>query len=424
MTHTKDEWVNSVMEQAQVFASAWSLVGSRFDSGNEMENAEEQKKALRAMLDTPPAAQEPVEQLGDGIFWCDTCRSVQETKDHSDPNDRDVWCKGEAAWLQGPFYTAPPTAPVQPVQEPVVCAVCNEVHGILDADESKIIRDAKDGYPDGRTPRTLTLQERVTALCVYAADWKRWCLEKENAITTIASEPEGAVSKGKYNRLRDDYNDLVNRSEQDAKDAKQWRKHVEYCQFQGVDLDYQLASPPTAPVQPLARVCHDLEGHIGWNPQLTELPPEGTELFTAAQPAPTGKSPCARHCEATAFQITIRGLRGEIERMKSAQPAPVQEPVAIVVAAEYEDGSTAGHRLEWRGRNEANDFPEGTEFYTAPQPVPVKTYHDGKPWPVAPKPWVGLTETEIDTWNIVGHETLREFIRAIEAKLKEKNHDQ
>jgi hypothetical protein len=57
----------------------------------------------------------------------------------------------------------------------------------------------------------------------------------------------------------------------------------------------------------------------------------------------------------------------------------------------------------------------------APQPVPVKTYHDGKPWPVAPKPWVGLTETEIDTWNIVGHETLREFIRAIESKLKEKN---
>jgi hypothetical protein len=50
------EWIDSVMEQAQVFASAWALVGSRFDSGNEMENAEEQKKALRAMLSTPPAA--------------------------------------------------------------------------------------------------------------------------------------------------------------------------------------------------------------------------------------------------------------------------------------------------------------------------------------------------------------------------------
>ena len=37
------------------------------------------------------------------------------------------------------------------------------------------------------------------------------------------------------------------------------------------------------------------------------------------------------------------------------------------------------------------------------------------------KEWVGLTDEEIDTWNFVGHETLREFVRAIEAKLKEKN---
>jgi len=35
--------------------------------------------------------------------------------------------------------------------------------------------------------------------------------------------------------------------------------------------------------------------------------------------------------------------------------------------------------------------------------------------------WVGLTDDEIDNWNIVGHESLREFVRAIEAKLKEKN---
>jgi hypothetical protein len=102
----------------------------------------------------------------------------------------------------------------------------------------------------------------------------------------------------------------------------------------------------------------------------------------------------------------------------------VQEPVAIVVAAEYEDGSTAGHRLEWRGRNEANDFPEGTEFYTAPQPVPVKTYHDGKPWPVAPMPWVGLTDEErstIESEVLMRGENYPEVLAAIEAKLKEKN---
>jgi MFS superfamily sulfate permease-like transporter len=37
------------------------------------------------------------------------------------------------------------------------------------------------------------------------------------------------------------------------------------------------------------------------------------------------------------------------------------------------------------------------------------------------KEWVGLTDEEIDTWDITGHESLREFVRAIEAKLKEKN---
>ena len=39
----------------------------------------------------------------------------------------------------------------------------------------------------------------------------------------------------------------------------------------------------------------------------------------------------------------------------------------------------------------------------------------------AQRTWVGLTDDEIDTWNIVGHESLREFVRAIEAKLKDKN---
>lgn len=35
--------------------------------------------------------------------------------------------------------------------------------------------------------------------------------------------------------------------------------------------------------EPVAKVCHDLEGHIGWNPSLTELPDEGVALYTAPQ---------------------------------------------------------------------------------------------------------------------------------------------
>jgi hypothetical protein len=39
----------------------------------------------------------------------------------------------------------------------------------------------------------------------------------------------------------------------------------------------------------------------------------------AAQPDdPTGQAPCVRHCESTAYEIVIRGLKGDIERDKKA----------------------------------------------------------------------------------------------------------
>jgi hypothetical protein len=56
----------------------------------------------------------------------------------------------------------------------------------------------------------------------------------------------------------------------------------------------------------------------------------------------------------------------------------------------------------------------------AAQPVPVKTYSGGKPWPVAPKPWVGLNEEERRHLRKCNQQH-DAFARAIEAKLKEKN---
>jgi hypothetical protein len=38
-----------------------------------------------------------------------------------------------------------------------------------------------------------------------------------------------------------------------------------------------------------------------------------------------GQAPCVRHCEATAFQIVIKNLRNEIERMKAAQRKPLTD---------------------------------------------------------------------------------------------------
>ena len=44
------EAMDQVMEQAQVFASAWSLVGGKFDTGNAMSDAEDAKAELRTMV--------------------------------------------------------------------------------------------------------------------------------------------------------------------------------------------------------------------------------------------------------------------------------------------------------------------------------------------------------------------------------------
>lgn len=59
-------WVELAMEQAQVFASAWSLVGSQFDSGDMLERAEEEMKTLRLMLNLrqrKPLTDEEIDKL-------------------------------------------------------------------------------------------------------------------------------------------------------------------------------------------------------------------------------------------------------------------------------------------------------------------------------------------------------------------------
>lgn len=54
MSAERATWLGKVRKQAQVFASAWSLVGSRFDQGGELENAEHQREELmRLVIDGP-----------------------------------------------------------------------------------------------------------------------------------------------------------------------------------------------------------------------------------------------------------------------------------------------------------------------------------------------------------------------------------
>jgi hypothetical protein len=130
----------------------------------------------------------------------------------------------------------------------------------------------------------------------------------------------------------------------------------------------------------------------------------------------------------------------------------VQEPVAWLKRHELADLQTCNHRrlgadspLIWAPN--APDAPppelDLVAVYTtppAPQPVPVKTYHDGKPWPVAPvpngpysapikelwpvapKPWVGLTDEDVkEIREQCDSIVTLHAIKAIEAKLREKN---
>jgi hypothetical protein len=116
-----------------------------------------------------------------------------------------------------------------------------------------------------------------------------------------------------------------------------------------------------------------------------------------------------------ATQESLREHMAEIKRLKAAQPAPVQEPVAWMqdsIELYVQDRPSAYYTIP---------------LYTTPpaaQPVPVKTYSGGKPWPVAPKPWVNLTDEEVMQTMSGDWTSQFYFARAIEAKLKEKNHDQ
>ena len=95
----------------------------------------------------------------------------------------------------------------------------------------------------------------------------------------------------------------------------------------------------------------------------------------------------------------------------------VQEPVAVV-------SGYYGGQCVVLPTNPARLFNSGTAFYTALQPVPVKTYSGGKPWPVQPKPWVGLTDEDIEQGHKESWVDKQAFESAVwwaEKKLKEKN---
>ncbi len=121
-------------------------------------------------------------------------------------------------------------------------------------------------------------------------------------------------------------------------------------------------------------------------------------------------------------------IEAEINRRQgdtppAAQPAPVAWP-CVIAEADFEQNTIT---LEMK----CSDYKVGAGQHwlhttpPAPQPVPVKTYHDGKPWPVAPKPWVGLSEEEINKLRHLVDWTAEwsygRFAYELERLLREKN---
>jgi hypothetical protein len=96
-------------------------------------------------------------------------------------------------------------------------------------------------------------------------------------------------------------------------------------------------------------------------------------------------------------------LRAEIKRLKAAQPAPVMT-------------DEKGRPLSFWG---------GKSVEPIAQPAPVKTYSGGKPWPVAPKPWVGLSKDDVNKLRHLVDWTAEwsygRFAYELERLLREKN---
>jgi hypothetical protein len=69
------------------------------------------------------------------------------------------------------------------------------------------------------------------------------------------------------------------------------------------------------------------------------------EITNPPAAQPVGQAPCVRHCESTAYEIVIRGLKGDIERLKAAQRKPLTDDIWILTS-EYNDYDQHGEYFE------------------------------------------------------------------------------
>ena len=178
-----------------------------------------------------------------------------------------------------------------------------------------------------------------------------------------------------------------------------------------------LAEQP-AQQEPVAKVCHDLDGHIGWNPNLRQLPDEGTALYTSPPTLSLAQRPheCSRShphenmnamCE---LRTEIARLTNENARLKALHQGDEINTYRMTLLC-IRDGLQQGmsksiQKLQAREINDVLGLPSFASYRTSPP---------------AQRTWVGLTDEEIDYLCELAYEGDEELILTVQAKLKEKN---
>ena len=93
-------------------------------------------------------------------------------------------------------------------------------------------------------------------------------------------------------------------------------------------------------------------------------------------------------------------LEARLNRQKAIKQ-PKQEPVCTKI----EGNQFETFKVRYEDAVKLKDLPVGTKLYTAPPS----------------KPWVSLTDEEIENFNLPDKPTVKQFVWFVEAKLKDKN---